>query len=214
MNEQIARDPIDTDEWLEIGKIVSPQGLQGELRVYPTSDFPDRFEKPGKRWLQAPNSSTLQETELLRGRYIPGKNLYVVQLAGVDNRDRAEALRNCKLFVVASDRPQLEEDEYHIRDLIGLNVIDQTTGNSIGEIISILVAGNDLLEVKLHSTLSGESEPLPTETKPKKKGSSPKPETVLIPFVKKIVPVVDLEARRVEIVPPEGLLQLNRASKS
>lgn len=214
MNEQIARDSFNADEWLEIGKIVSPQGLQGEMRVYPTSDFPDRFEKPGKRWLQAPNSSTLQETELLRGRYIPGKNLYVVRLAGVDNRDRAEALRDCKLFVMASDRPKLEEDEYHIRDLIGLDVIDRNTGNSIGEIISILVAGNDLLEVKLHATVPVESQPLPAETTTKKQKTSPQPETVLIPFVKEIVPVVDLEARRVEIVPPEGLLELNRVANS
>ena len=39
------------DDWLEIGKIVSPQGLTGELRVYPNTDFPERFEEPGKRWL-------------------------------------------------------------------------------------------------------------------------------------------------------------------
>ncbi|HEY9659223.1 MAG TPA: ribosome maturation factor RimM, partial [Allocoleopsis sp.] len=37
--------------WLEIGKIVGVQGLKGEVRIYPNSDFPERFEQPGKRWL-------------------------------------------------------------------------------------------------------------------------------------------------------------------
>ena len=58
------------DDWLEIGKIVSPQGLTGELRVYPNTDFPERFEKPGKRWLLRPGEMELESVELLNGRYI------------------------------------------------------------------------------------------------------------------------------------------------
>ena len=53
------------DDWLEIGKIVSPQGLIGELRVYPNTDFPERFEEPGKRWLLRPGETELQPVELL-----------------------------------------------------------------------------------------------------------------------------------------------------
>ena len=98
-------------DWIQIGTIVSPQGLRGEMRVYPDSDFPERFLKPGTRWLQHPETDEIEEIELLGGRYIPGKNLYVIALEGVEYRDEAEDLRNYKLLVKNSDRPELEEDE-------------------------------------------------------------------------------------------------------
>ena len=44
---------ISNDDWLKIGELVAPQGLRGEIRVQPFSDFPERFTKPGKRWLRS-----------------------------------------------------------------------------------------------------------------------------------------------------------------
>ena len=68
---KVKNSPVpNLDDWLEIGKIVSPQGLTGELRVYPNTDFPERFEKPGKRWLLRPGEMELESVELLNGRYI------------------------------------------------------------------------------------------------------------------------------------------------
>ncbi|MBD2250537.1 ribosome maturation factor RimM [Nostoc parmelioides] len=180
------------DEWLQIGKIVSAQGLSGEVRVYPDSDFPERFEVPGTRWLLRPGQTEPQPIELLHGRYLENKNLYVLQLAGVENRSQSEELRGCMLFVPASDRPELGEDEYHVVDLIGMEVFLQTSGDLVGTVVDVIPAGNDLLEVSLH-------EPVPSDKKPK---------TVLIPFVKAIAPVVDLQTRRIEITPPPGLLEL------
>ncbi|MBL1202218.1 MAG: ribosome maturation factor RimM [Nostoc sp. GBBB01] len=182
-----------TNDWLEIGKIVAPQGLSGELRVYPDSDFPERFQVPGKRWLLRPGEREPQPIELLAGRYIEGKNLYVIKLAGVENRNQAEELRGCKLMVPASDRPELGEDEYHVLDLIGLEVFMQASGELVGTVVDIIPAGNDLLEVKLHSSF--------TNDKAQK--------TVLIPFVEAIAPVVDLQTGRIEITPPDGLLEIN-----
>ena len=43
----------ESDNWLSVGKIVGVQGLQGELRVNPASDFPERFTAPGPRWLRS-----------------------------------------------------------------------------------------------------------------------------------------------------------------
>ena len=60
-------------EWIEIGTILAPQGLQGELRVSSSSDFPERFEEPGQRWLQSPKGEPPVIVELLSGRCIPGK---------------------------------------------------------------------------------------------------------------------------------------------
>ena len=167
--------------------------MSGELRVYPVSDFPERFEVPGKRWLLRSGDTEPQPIELLTGRYIGNKNLYVIKLAGVENCDQAEALRGCKLMVPVSDRPQLGEDEYHVLDLIGLEVFMQASGELVGTVVDIIPAGNDLLEVKLDESFT-------TDKKQK---------TVLIPFVEAIAAVVDLPSGRIEITPPPGLLEIN-----
>ncbi|MCU0523403.1 MAG: ribosome maturation factor RimM [Elainella sp. Prado103] len=171
-------------DWLEIGKIVAAQGLRGEVRVYPNTDFPERFEQPGTRWIWYPNAPAPEPIELLSGRYLAGKGLYVVQFAGISNRDQAEGLRNCRVLVPETDRPILEAGEFHVADLLELAVIDQVTQQQIGVVKDVISAGNDLLEVELTSG-----------------------KKVLIPFVEPIVPVVDLEQRRIEITPPTGLIE-------
>jgi len=189
-----------SDDWLEIGTIVASQGLRGEVRVYPNTDFPERFEVPGKRWLLRPGETEPQPIELLAGRYIQGKNMYALTLAGIENRNQAEELRGCKLMVNAGDRPQLGEDEYHVLDLIGMFVFMQESGELIGTVVDVISAGNDLLEVQLHPSFASDTGQRKNDKRQKK---------VLIPFVKAIAPVVDLKANRIEITPPSGLLEIN-----
>ena len=211
-------------EWLEVGKITSPQGLNGELRVYPDSDFPERFTQAGTRWLKHPRTSAITEVQLLSGRYLAGKNLYVIKLNGIDNRNQAEELRDYKLLVRKSDRPKLQEDEYHVSDLVGLEVYVQETGENIGVVIDLYSAGNDLLEIKLDQQpeTTAQSDRA-TEAKPhrdlsqisrrsKRKKYRPKiskPLTIFVPFVKEIVPIVDIANQRLEISPPEGLINIH-----
>ncbi len=178
------------EEWLEIGTIVAAQGIRGELRVLSTTDFPQRFEKKGTRWLQSPKGEPPQPVNLLSGRQVPGKNLFIVQLADVKDRNEAERLVGSRLLITAGDRLPLAKNEYHVRDLIGLNVYDHLTGNYIGVVSDLFEAGNDLLEVQLDNP---NSEPA---------------QRVLIPFVQAIVPMVDLVQQRLEISPPSGLLEL------
>lgn len=188
---------MSKEDWLEIGTIVSAQGLKGEVRVYPESDFPERFEKPGERWILHPKETEPRSIKLLSGRSIPNKNLYILKLAGVNDRNQAEELRGCKLMVRASDRPTLAPDEYHILDLVGLEVFNQLTGENIGVVKDLIPAGNDLLLVSPNeSSVIGETGKRKTE--------------ILIPFVKDIVPIVDLENKRIEINPPPGLLEINQ----
>ena len=180
-------------EWLAIGRIVGPHGLSGEVRVYPDSDFPERFEQPGDRWLLKAEASTPEPIKLVKGRFQDGKGLYVLKLAGINYRDQAEALRDAQILVAADDRLPLEPGEFHVGDLMGLAVIQQTTGEQIGTVVDIYRAGNDLLEV----ALTPDHPETPTAADQK---------TVLIPFVEAIVPVVDLERGCVEITPPAGLI--------
>ena len=173
------------DDYMEIGKIVAAHGIRGELRVYPSSDFPERFEEKGTRWLLRPNQTQPEAVKLLKGYFQEGKGLYIIQLAGIRDRNAAEALRGCLLLVPSSDRPQLEEGEFHVSDLIGLEVYLQAEQTLVGTVTNMLFAGNDLLEV----AIEGQKHP------------------VLIPFVEPIVPVVDLIQRRIEITPPAGLIE-------
>lgn len=207
-------------DWIEIGKIVAAQGLDGQMRVYPNSDFPERFIKPGTRWLQKPGQNEPSPVELLGGRFIPGKGLYAIEMVGVDTREEAEALRDSRLFIQEGDRPHLEDNEFYVLDLIGLEVFNQDTQDIIGTVIDVIPAGNDLLEVQLNFTPTSQEPAADTERQaklqniPKNKRrkrhfptQANQPKTLLIPFVKEIVPVVDLQNRRLEITPPQGLIE-------
>jgi 16S rRNA processing protein RimM len=177
---------IPLDQWLPIGKIVAPQGLRGEVRVYPESQFPERFLVPGQRWILRPQASTVEPIQLLAGRILGKGNVYGLRFLGIEDRTQAEALRGSQLFVSLEDRPPLDAGEFHYLDLIGLAVIDQGTGQRLGVVVDLINGGNDLLEVSLES--SGRR--------------------VLIPFVEAIVPVVDVPGQRIEVTPPPGLLEL------
>jgi 16S rRNA processing protein RimM len=172
--------------WMEIGTIVAPQGLKGELRVYPNSDFPERFEVPGERWLYGADLAAPQSVRLERGYFLPGKGIYVVKLAGVADRDGAEALRDKMLVVPSTDIPKLAAGEYHVSELVGLQVLLQEDRSVVGTVADLMFAGNTILVVR-----------------------SPTGE-LMIPFVEAIVPVVNLADGIVEITPPPGLLSLNQ----
>ncbi len=175
-------------EWLVIGKIVSTQGIKGEVRVLSYSDFAEeRFERKGKRWIAKSETATPEPIDLIHGRGIPGKtNLYVVRLDGIDTCDAAEALRGYLLMVEESDRPKLEKNEYHVTDLIGCKVVHQPTGKYLGVVTDVLTGGNDLLEVE--------------------RVVEEKTEKVLIPFVEAIATVVNIEQKFIEINPPNALV--------
>ena len=175
-----------TDELdlMVVGKFVAVQGLKGEVRVNPRSDFPERFTKPGPRWMRISNYKP-QQIQLLGGRRLPGKSLYVVRLAGVDSRKVAAGLIGANLLVLSSDRPELSDDEFHFLDLVGLEVRLEPAANPIGHVVDLISGGNDLLEIKL---LEGRK--------------------VLVPLVKAIVPEVHLLQRWILLNPPPGLLEL------
>jgi 16S rRNA processing protein RimM len=177
--------PAQEPSLLEVGRLVAPQGLHGEVRVLPLSDFPERFTSPGERWLRS-RQGAIRPVHLLAGRPLPGKELYVLRLAGVDSRTAAEALVGHLLLASAADRPALEPGEFHLLDLEGLQVRLLADGSLIGRVRDLIHGGNDLLEVELED------------------GNR----RVLIPFVEAIVPEVRLEEGWIGLTPPPGLLDL------
>ena len=103
---------VDQQKWITVGKLVAAQGLNGEIRVNPRSDFPERFTKKGKRWIQK-NSEEPQEITLISGRQLPGKSLFAVNFENVTNRSAAENLIGHRLLVPADSRPNLAKGEFH-----------------------------------------------------------------------------------------------------
>ncbi len=184
---------------LVVGTLVAAQGLAGELRILPRSDFPERFTQPGPRWLLE-RQGVPRAIELLGGRQLPGKSLFAVRFAGVSSRDAAEALIHQEFLVDASQRPKLAPGEFHLLDLVGLQVRlldaaapEPSAGAPIGRVLDLIHGGNDLLAVEL----------TPTESEPPAPGRK-----VLIPFVEAIVPLVNLQEGWIGITPPPGLLEL------
>ncbi|MGI8933295.1 ribosome maturation factor RimM [Leptolyngbya sp. BC1307] len=218
-------------DWLIIGRIVGAHGLNGHVKVYAESDFPERFTEPGDRWIKKPADSQPGLIKLVSGRYLEGKNQYLVKLAGVDYRDQAEDLRQAELMVPESDRLSLAPGEFHVSDLIGLTVVVKTDQTTIGTVTDVFTTGHDMLEVTVaappenseetaeaDSALAAEkaiphdsmrakaAQKLKRQAKRKAKKKAPK--TLLIPFVEEIVPVVDIATGRIEITPPPGLIDL------
>ncbi len=178
---------INHNEWLIVGFITSPQGINGAIKVKSLSDFEERFTKPGKRWIQKENEIP-KEFELTSGFKKPGKESFIIRFREITNRNEAENLKGHKVLVKANSIPKLNKDEFHLTELIGLKVkiLENNRSQIIGKIINLENEKNNLLLIQLF--------------KNNKK--------VFIPFVKEIVPVVDIKNKFIIISPPPGLLEL------
>ena len=175
---------FEKDKWMTIGEIVAPQGLRGDIRIKPSSDFPERFTTPGKRWIQKANELPT-EIKLKKGTLIPGKSIYVLSIEGVSNRTSAEEIIGWKLVMPINSRPILSKGEYHYFDLIGLEARKGPKKTVIGYVTDLIKGGNDLLEIEL---VGGKK--------------------VLVPFVQEIVPEIEIKEQWLLINPPPGLLEL------
>jgi len=178
---------IKKDNWLVVGSITSCHGINGQVKVKSLSDFEERFLKPGIRWLQKENESPV-EIELISGSKQPGKETFIIKFRGINTRNQAEQLKKYKILVKTNKLPKLKKEEFHLLELINLQVktLENEELKVIGKIINLENDKNNLLVVELFQN--------------KKK--------VLIPFVKEIVPIVDIKNNFIIINPPNGLLEL------
>ncbi|WP_216693216.1 ribosome maturation factor RimM [Dietzia psychralcaliphila] len=172
---------------LVVGRVVKSHGVRGELVVDVRTDSPqDRFGvgtrltgRTGKG-----NNVTDREVTIEAARDHSGRLL--VRLAGVTDRDSADALRGMLLLVDSDALPETDDpDEFHDHQLVGLRVLD-TGGAELGEVTEVVhTAGGELLAVRLSDGADA-----------------------LVPFVSRIVPEIDLDSGTCVIDPPEGLLDL------
>jgi 16S rRNA processing protein RimM len=156
-------------------------GVKGDVLVDVLTDEPDRRLIPGAELFVMGEQRRLRiETERPHGGRL------CLHFVGVDDRSDAEQLTGLMLEAerAPGERPE-DPEEYYDDDLVGLEV-ETESGERVGCVTEVLhLPAQDVLAVR-------ESEAAPE---------------ILIPFVSEIVPVVDLDARRVVIRPPDGLLE-------
>ncbi|KAK1258932.1 hypothetical protein QJS04_geneDACA020245 [Acorus gramineus] len=123
---------------------------------------------------------------------------------GIDGAE-ARQIVGSTLLVKRADRPELEEGEFYIPDLVGMKVFLKETGEPVGTVVDVYNSGaSDLLQVMLAA--SNERVDGSGVVKPEAGISGP---LVWVPFVEEIVPHVDMDKREMLISPPKGLLELN-----
>ncbi len=178
---------IEKNKWLVVGLITSCHGINGQVKVKSLSDFEERFLKPGIRWLQKENEHPL-ETELISGFKQPGRETFIIKLKGINNRNHAEQFKKYKILVKTNKLPELKEGEFHLLELINLQVkkLENDELKIIGKVINLENEKNNLLVIELIKNQK----------------------IVLIPFVEAIVPLVDIKNNFLVINPPKGLLEL------
>ena len=128
-------------ERFKLGQIVNAVGLKGENKVYPYTDYKERFEELDQLFIED------KVYEIDRVRY--QGNLAIVKFKGVDDRNAAEALKGKYLYIDRENARQLEEDEYFVPDLVGLKVCSPE-GEVYGTLKDVIQnTAQDLFEVEL-----------------------------------------------------------------
>ena len=178
---------IIKNDWLVVGLITSCHGINGQVKVKSLTDFEERFLKSGMRWLQKEDESPVK-IKLTSGYKQPGKETFIIKFQGINNRNHAEQIKKHKILVKTNKLPKLTKDEFHLLELIDLQVkiFENQELKIIGKVINLENEKNNLLVIEL------------CENQKK----------VLIPFVKEIVPLVDIKNNFLIINPPNGLLDL------
>ncbi|GIX61396.1 16S rRNA processing protein [Babesia caballi] len=158
------------DEYIVVGKILSPHGLRGHVKVRSLCSNPElRLYEPGYRFLKFRNrEETVMPIKIEYGRLLDGEKTYRLKLEGVDSKDQALRLNGSYLSVSIRDVPPLEEDCYYSRDLMDLDIylFNDDTKTRLGKVVGFwhredLVSHpkftnltEDLIEVEMDIRLS------------------------------------------------------------
>ena len=166
------------NDFLQVGAITSTHGLQGEVKVFPTTDDPKRYSRLKQVWLDTGKEKI--ELEVEKVRYF--KQFVIVKFRGLNHIEDVEKYIRKNLYVTRENAVKLKENEYFIADLIGLSVIDDE-GKKLGALTDVLSTGaNDVYVVT-----EGERE-------------------ILIPAIRQCILQVNLEEGFMKVHLLEGLL--------
>jgi len=157
---------------LNVGRIGRAHGILGEATIEVRTDEPERRFAVGAEVLTETGKLVVSSARVHNGILLLG-------FEGIKDRNEIEKLRNTLLYAeVDINEPGLDEDDYHVQQLIGLRA-ELKDGSEFGVVTDVLnLPAQDCLAIK---TKNGE---------------------VLIPFVRQLVPIVDIASKRVVVIPP------------
>jgi 16S rRNA processing protein RimM len=173
--------PTGSAEYL-VGIVVRVHGLRGELVVDVHTDSPDERFAPGATLIAERTGAPAGTLTVESAR--PHSGRLLVRFAEAPDRDAAERLRGTRLLVAADAiGPPADDEEFHVHQLEGLRaeLEDGTVAGTVREVVH--GPGGELLVL-----------------------ARPERADALVPFVRAIVPTVDLAGGRIVLTPPEGLL--------
>lgn len=167
-------------EWIAVGKIVRPVGIRGEVKTILLTDDERRFERSKSvRVGKDEDAAVVRQVEQVR--FV--SDAWRIKFEGVDSMDDAEALRDSFVFLPQTMERKRKPDTYAIDEIVGCEMWT-TAGRRIGEVVDVL----DLPANHVWVVRDGSKE-------------------YLVPAVRALIPKVDIEAKRIEVVELEGLFE-------
>jgi 16S rRNA processing protein RimM len=131
------------EDLLQIGVITSTHGIKGEVKVFPTTDDNNRFKKLKDCFVEYKNEMLPMKAKGCKFF----KNMVILHFEGMDDINEVEKYKQCKLYVDREHAVPLEEDEYFMTDLIGMQVVTDE-GRQLGNLQEIIPTGaNDVYVV-------------------------------------------------------------------
>lgn len=132
------------EDALQVGVITSTHGLRGEVKVFPTTDDKNRFLDLDEVFLEYKGEFIKLHVQSVK--YF--KQFVILKFKEYNDINDIEIYKRCPILVTRENAVPLEEDEYFITDLIGLDIVDDS-GVTIGELINVISTGaNDVYEVR------------------------------------------------------------------
>ena len=167
------------EDMLQVGEITQTHGVRGEVKVFPTTDDVNRFKK-----LKQVILDTGKETMPLEIQSVKFfKQFVILKFKGIDNINDIEKYKRCSLYVTREHAVALEEDEYFIADMIGMEVCTED-GSIFGTLRDVIETGaNDVYVIE--NAEHGE---------------------VLVPAIKECIRSVDIEKGQMMIHLMDGLI--------
>ena len=162
----------------KLGQITSPVGIKGEMRVYPYLDDMTRFSAVEKVLIDGENEYRTVE------KFRVDKNLAVMKLSGIDDRNASELYRGRFIVLPKSEMPSLPENTYYSDELIGMDVVDEN-----GVLLGALEDINQNSKQDLYVVNTGEK-------------------SFMIPAVAEFILSVDTENKKMTVHLIDGLADL------
>lgn len=176
-------EPVDA-AWAAVAVLGKPRGNRGEVTAWALSDKPERYQELHEVYLFGASipSSEGERFEVESTWFHQG--ILVFKFCGVDTISDAERLNRLEVRIPIAQRKPLEPGEFYQSDLIGCEVVDRNTGESLGRVSEWQDCGGSGVLV-----VDGD---------------------LMIPFARAICVEIDPDARRIAVELPEGLKDLNR----